>query len=80
MLFIKSEGNHCTSQCLKSFILFFAFNVSVKPLKCKDAVHAAAPVGPVVLACLWTVEVEFIQVEAMGNVAPGRRRDAFKSL
>lgn len=31
---------------------------------------------------LWTVEGEFIQVKAMGNVAAGRRRDAFfkKSL
>lgn len=71
----------CTPRpfCLYSFILVLAFIVWA---------HTAASVGPAVLVCfwdwiktvLWTVEGEFIQVEAMGNVAPGRRKDAFKCL
>lgn len=84
MLFIKSEGKffHCARQDhfrLYSFIVALALIVWV---------HTAASVGPAVLVCvwdwivevLWTVESEFIQVEAMGNVATGRRKDAFKCL
>lgn len=84
MLFIESEGKQFhawANLAWLSFILFFAFTVLMYHEDAKMQFTQLLLLAQQCFACLWdwirTVLLNLFKFEAMGNVAPGRSRDAF---